>query len=140
MVKKTTGAFALALILAACGPGEESDNTLVIGDRFFVTQIMDIFMNPRIHVGRTIQYEGLFRTLVWVTGNDNFAVIRYTIGCCGEEPIGLRILLPDGMEPFANDAWVRVTGILERSNGSPVVRATSIVETAERGASFVDPR
>jgi len=139
-MKKTVGAFALALILMACTSDEENDDTLVIGDRFFVTQIMDIFMNPRIYMGKTIRYEGMFRTLIWFTGDDNFAVIRYTIGCCGEEPIGLRVLLPCGMEPFAEDAWVEVIGILERSNGSPVVRVTSIVETAERGSRFVAPR
>jgi len=140
MAKKTAGALALALILAACSPEEESDSALVIGDRFFVTQIMDIFMNPRRYVGRAIRYEGMFRTLVWFSTTDNFAVIRYTLSCCGEAQIGLRVLLPDGMKPFEDDTWVEVIGVVERSAGSPVVRVTSMVETAERGARFVDPR
>jgi len=137
-MKKLVGIFAFAMILAACIPNEANDNVLVIGDRFFITQVNDIFVNTQEYMGRTIRYEGLFRTVDWFpTPHDSFIVYRYTMSCCGEDPIGFEVILPAGMRPLEDFVWVEVTGVVERSHGFPAIRATSIVEKPDFGAVFV---
>jgi len=136
-MKITFATFAFALILTAC-MDEENDNTLVISDRFFRTQVTDVFMNAQGYMGRIIQFEGLFRTVDWFsTSHDSFVVHRYIMSCCTRDPIGFEVFLPDGLAPFADQTWVEVTGMLEESHGLPAVRATSIIEKAERGLVFV---
>jgi len=134
-MKKIAVVFALAFIFAGCA---NDDDILVIGDRFFITQVSDVFVNLHEHMGRTIRHEGLFRTVDWFPTPDNsFVVYRYTMSCCGEEPIGFEVFLPAGMSPFADYAWVQVTGVVERSHGFPAIRATSIVEMPDIGVVFV---
>jgi len=137
-MRKLVGILAVAVVLAACTPNEESDNALVIGDRFFVTQVIDVFVNLPEYMGRTIRYEGIFRTVDWFpTPHDNFIVYRYTMSCCGQDPIGFEVLLPPGVRPFDDFSWVEVTGVVEESHGFPAVRITSIVEAPDRGAAMV---
>ena len=137
-MKEAVAVFAFALVLAACS---SDDDILEIGDRFFVTQIIDIFTNPQDYLGRTVRYEGIFRAIHWPqTGNYYFAVIRYMTSCCGTEPIGLEVLLPSSMAPVADRAWVQITGVFEKSQGFPAVRATALVETPQRGSGFVERR
>jgi len=134
---KIVGVFALAVILAGCG-NRSDDNILVIGDRFFVQQVHDIFLNTSQFLGWTIQYEGIFRIIHWSHGDDFHVVMRYTISCCGEVPIGFFILLPDSLSLFPPDhAWVKLTGVLEEYNDFLVIRATSLIEMEERGSDFV---
>ena len=136
---------ALAVILAACGNrpgggenGPGGGGLLVISDRFFVQQIHDIWLNTSQYVGRTIQYEGIFRTVHWRTGGDDHIVIRYTISCCGEVPIGFYILLSDNFYPLPpENTWVEITGVVEIHGGTLLVRAVSLVETEDRGDGFV---
>ena len=136
--KRTATIFSIALILTACTSDGENDNTLVISDTFFRTQVTDVFINAREHMGRTIQFEGLFRTVDWFpTSHDSFVVHRYIMGCCTRDPIGFEVFLPDDMTPFADQTWVEVTGVLEESHGLPAVRAASIIEKAEQGRIFV---
>ena len=136
--KITFAIFAFAVILTACTPDGENDNTLVISDTFFRTQVTDVFINAREHMGRIIQFEGLFRTVDWFpTPHDSFVVHRYIMGCCTRDPIGFEVFLPDGMAPFADQTWVEVTGVLEESHGLLAVRATSIIKKAEQGRIFV---
>jgi len=136
--EKTAIIFSLVLILTACTPEGENDNTLVIGDLFFRTQVTDVFMNAQRYMDRTIQFEGLFQTVDWFpTAHDSFAVHRYIMSCCTRAPIGFEVFLPDDMVPFADETWVEVTGVLKESHGLPAVRATSIIEKAEQGRIFV---
>jgi len=137
-MKKMAGVLALAVILGACGMGSD-DGIIVIGDRFFVLQMHDIFLNRQQHLGRTIQYEGIFRTIYWPpTGNYYNVVMRYTLSCCGEVPIGFDIIFSDYFFPLPpNHAWVEVTGVLEEYDGFLVVRAISLIEMEDRGDGFV---
>ncbi|MCL2381916.1 MAG: hypothetical protein FWC64_10080 [Treponema sp.] len=131
-MKKAIGIFALALLLAGCSPNR-ADGTLVIGGRFFAHQLQDIFMNPQLYMGRAIQHEGVFRIFHEPgTGYDFYAVVREVPSCCGDVPIGIEILLPDGTEPFADWAWVEVTGVLEEHQGFPAIRATLLREGQPR--------
>jgi len=141
-MKKTMVIFALAfvLILSACGEGSSAggdSDIIVIGERFFVNQVVEIVVNANQYMGRTIQFEGIFRAISnSQTGDSHFFVMRYTMGCCGIEMVGLELIMEDGV-PFGDDAWVEVTGVLERRDGLPMLRVTAITEMDERGSEFV---
>jgi len=138
-VKKIAWILALVVILAGCGIRTDDDGIIRIGERFFVQQVFDILLNTQDYLGRTIQYEGIFRIVQWRAEGDDHIVIRYTMGCCGEEPVGFFILLSDNLYPFPSDqAWVNVTGVLEIYEGSLMLRAISLVEMEERGSALVD--
>jgi len=100
----------IVLLFTACA---NSEDVLVIGERFFVTEIMEIYLNSDDYLGRTIQYEGLFRTAYWETQGIYFHYVsRRTYGCCGDDGIvGFEVYL-DGAEPFSDNACVEVFGVL----------------------------
>ena len=165
-MKKIITVLSLAFILSGCGITESvsnansenapagnsalaesshtaiSNDTLVIEERFFVFWMWDIVFNSDNYLGRTIQYEGMFRTLHWDDGYLH-QVFRYTEGCCGPDGIiGLEVRLDSiDIEPFPDGAWVEVAGILEEfvEGGRTFVRleVISIIEMDERGAEFV---
>jgi len=117
-------------------PEVDARNVIVIGERFFVNQMFEIFLNHQQYIDRVVQYEGLFRTIEW-NGLDFYIVYRYMLGCCGEEErIGFEVVM-DGFEPFADDAWVEVVGVLDTDDGFLVLRVISITEMDERGLTFV---
>jgi len=130
--------LALAMILGACGNRSDDDGILVIGDRFFIHQVHDIFMNTQQYLGQTIRYEGIFRIVNWRAAGYDHVVMRYAMGCCTREPIGFFILLSDCLYPFPPDhAWVEVTGVVEIYEGSLMINALSLIEMEERGLQFV---
>ncbi|MCL2226945.1 MAG: hypothetical protein FWB97_04885 [Oscillospiraceae bacterium] len=119
-------------------PPEETnlEDAIVIGERFFINQMFEIFLNHQLYLGRTIQYEGIFQAIEW-DGVIFHIVFRYTAGCCGNDGrVGFELIM-DGFEPFQDDTWVEVTGILEYDNGFLVLRPISIIEMDERGAEVV---
>ena len=137
-MRKIAGILALAVILGACGNEPEDDGILVIGDRFFVHQVNDILLNTQQYLGRTIRYEGIFRTVDWRAAGYDHIVMRYAMGCCTREPIGFFILLPDSIYPVPPDhAWVEITGVVEENNGFLMINAISLIEMEERGFYFV---
>jgi len=122
----------------AAEPARSSgQGVIVIGERFFVNQFMEIMLNQQLYMGRNLQFEGMFFTTNF-DGRDFHLVYRYTIGCCGEEPIGLVVDLGD-FEPFADDAWVEVFGSLDfdYNAGLLTLRVLSIRELDERGSPVV---
>ena len=138
-MKKLLILLAVILLLAGC---TGSDDIIEIGDRFFLTQAMDIVINADEYIGRTIRYEGIFQTFHRpATGGDYHQVIRNTFGCCGDDGIvGFVVYLGD-IEPFSDNAWVEVVGILEWFDAGgfqfPRIAADSVTEMAERGQEFV---
>ena len=139
-------AFIIAgLLIAGCaagGAGNPDEDIVEITERFFVTQLMELFTNPDEFIGRTIRYEGMFSSHLWEhTGEYFHFVYRYTDGCCSpEETAGLEVYL-NNFEPLPDNAWVEVVGVFERfeSGGSSFLRLNviSLVELEERGAEFV---
>ena len=129
------------IALVGCG---ESDNIFTIDERFFLIQVDDIYLNPARFMGRTIRYEGIFYVNLFgpaqtVDGDEVslFYVVRYTLGCCGDDGyIGFEVIL-DGIEPLADGAWVEVTGVLEHEGRRLFLRVTSLVELDVRGMEFV---
>ena len=130
-----TAVFVLAGCVDSDGASASGDNTVVISERFFVNEMLEIVMNHRQYLGRTLQFEGMFRAIP-VDDVDRFIVMRYMDGCCGQDAIGLEVIIGD-LAPFAHDAWVEVTGTLDLDDGFLVVRVTSITELEERGSEFV---
>ncbi|MDR2162425.1 MAG: DUF1980 domain-containing protein, partial [Clostridiales Family XIII bacterium] len=41
-------------------PDRSDEGPLVVGDKMFVGQMNDIYLNPNDYIGRTIRYEGFF--------------------------------------------------------------------------------
>ena len=138
-MRKITVILSLAVILAGCG-NRSDDDILVIGDRFFVNQVHNIFLNTPQYLGRTIRYEGIFRILYWPPEYTHYHVVmRYAASCCSREPIGFFIRLPDSLDTIPPDhAWVEITGVLEFHEDSLlIVNAISLIEMEERGFQFV---
>ncbi|MCL1993620.1 MAG: hypothetical protein FWG66_11815 [Spirochaetes bacterium] len=108
-------AFVAAAFLSGCGqesgPG---DGTIVLDERVFIQQVTEITMEMDNFVGQTVRYEGLFGTISSsITGREHNWVIRLMV-CCDPlgEPIGFFVDIGE-REPFPNDTWVEVTGVLE---------------------------
>jgi len=140
-------ALFLALLLTACGgdgSGVSSEGIVEIPERFFVTQMESLRINADDYVGRTLRYEGLFMTSFWdLTGEDAYLIYRYVWDCCGNDgQAGFIIDLGD-IEPFPDNAWVEVTGVLEWFEVDEFrflrVAAISIREMEERGTEVVMP-
>ena len=138
-MRKLLTLFAVILLLSGCAGG---DDVIEIRERSFVTQITDIYANADEYIGRTIRYEGLFQTFHRpATGGYYHQVVRITFGCCGYDGVtGFEVYLGD-IEPFPDNAWVEVVGVLEWFDSGwfsmPGVAVTSVTELAERGQEFV---
>ena len=141
-MKRLLAIFIIVLLLAICLTACSSDDAdiLEIGERFFVTQINQIFLDPEAYLGRMVRYEGMFFR-AHLEGEDFYVVIRYTFGCCGNDGmIGFEVVL-NGTEPFPDDTWVEVTGVLEeyetQGQAFLVVNATTVTQMPERGQEIV---
>ena len=140
-MRKLLALLLAALLLAGCAANGSDDDVVEIEDRFFLTQVNHIWRNTDEYVGRTIRYEGMFRAFYWPATGLFYMVHRYTLGCCGNDGItGFEVYLGD-IEPFADDTWVEVDGILEWYETDTLrilrVAATSITELEERGREVV---
>ena len=128
----------LVLLSVGCADREE---VVEIEGRFFLTQVNHIRRNSDDYIGRTVQYEGMFRSFYWPATGLFHMVHRHTLGCCGYDGIvGFEVDLGD-IEPFPDDAWVEVIGVLtqcEEDNRRTLrVIVTSITEVDERGEEVV---
>jgi len=145
-MKKILIILLIVLLLAGCsGGGGNDDGVVEISERFFITEMMHINRNAEDYVGRTVRYEGMFRTLHWAaTGENYFMVLRNVMDCCGDDGIiGYEVYLGD-IAPLPDNAWVEITGVLEWyevGGGMQFLRviATSLRELDVRGAEFVQP-
>jgi len=87
------------------------DGILVLDDPYFVEWIQAIHMNRDLFLGRTVQFDGFFMSMLWGEEDEViYSVARFTMGCCGLH--GFEIYLNEIPQP-PEDTWVTVTGILE---------------------------
>ena len=134
----------LLVLLAGCGGGNGDNGgdepVIEIGDRLFIMQVDNIYTNPQRYLGRTVRLQGIFETHHW-EGQTNHVVFRNAPGCCGDDGMVGFLLNLDGAASPADNAWVEVTGELERFGMMPNeirLRVLDIEEMAERGMEFVN--
>ena len=137
-MRKLIMLLLIVLLLVGCSNGE---GIVEIEERFFLAQVNHIRRNADAYVGRTLRYEGMFRTFHWPARGDFHMVLRHTFGCCGDDGIvGFEVYLGD-IDPPPYDAWVEISGVLESYTMDNLrilrVAATSITELDERGEEVV---
>ncbi|MDR2932018.1 MAG: hypothetical protein LBV27_02820 [Oscillospiraceae bacterium] len=118
-----------------------SGDVVSINERLFIAQTNDIYINAGDYMGKTIQYEGIFKTDYWADmGRTFYYVIRYGPGCCGYDGEAGFEVAWEGDWPKEDD-WCEAVGILEEyeENGWPFLRLnlTSLTVLEERGAEYV---
>jgi uncharacterized membrane protein YcgQ (UPF0703/DUF1980 family) len=118
-----------------------NDNLVEISEKLFIAQTNDIYINTDDYLGKTIKYEGLFKSMYWPeAGKDIHFVIRYGPGCCGYDgEAGFQVAW-DGEWPKEDD-WCEAVGVLElyEVKGLQYLRLalTSLTVLDERGAEYV---
>jgi len=163
MKRLTLFGLLLAILLVGCSPGgttappleltgadfaEFGEDVLVIGERVFVAQVSSVFMNLEQYLGRTVRYEGGFKSgIMPLTGQPFYYVVRYGPGCCGPTDglIGFEVAWPggwpEGFEPTQPGDWVEVIGVFELYDayGFDQLRVSllSLTVQEEGGSPFV---
>ena len=89
------------------------DGVIDIGEKMFVTQTNEIYLNYEDYLGKTFRYEGLFLSSYFEQTDITYCyVIRYGPGCCSYDATAGFEIAWDGDYPAEND-WVQVVGTLE---------------------------
>lgn len=89
------------------------DETLIIGEKMFITQIEEIYYNFEHYKDKKIVVEGMYTLFYDENGVKNKPVVyRNAPGCCGNDGWAGFYLNYDGEYPEDND-WIKVTGTLE---------------------------
>jgi uncharacterized membrane protein YcgQ (UPF0703/DUF1980 family) len=117
------------------------EDMLVVGDKMFVGQMNDIYLNPENYIGRAIRYEGFFTFFDDEdTGQRYNCVVRNGPGCCGYDAlVGLEVEW-QGEMPQPDD-WCSVEGTIDTyaEGGADyiVVRADALDVMPYRGEDTV---
>jgi uncharacterized membrane protein YcgQ (UPF0703/DUF1980 family) len=118
-----------------------SGDLVEIKEKMFIAQSNDIYLNAEDYLGKTIKYEGIFKSIYWEAEDETYYfVIRYGPGCCGYDGEAGFEVTWDGEWP-QDDDWCEAVGVLEQYeiDGLPYLRLslTSLTVLNERGAEFV---
>jgi uncharacterized membrane protein YcgQ (UPF0703/DUF1980 family) len=96
-------------------PKAESIDTVEIGEKMFVSQVNDVYLNADDYLGKTIKLEGIFKQEQGYEKSYCF-VLRYGPGCCGNDGnVGFEVAWANEQaQPYpAIDSWVEATGVLK---------------------------
>lgn len=114
-----------------------------IKEKMFISQTNDIYLNAQDYLGKTIRYEGIYKTYSWEGESTVYQyVIRYGPGCCGNDgEAGFQVIW-EGEHP-AEDDWVEAVGVLEEHEDEDGwrflwLKLTSLTVLEKRGAEFVE--
>lgn len=116
-----------------------------IGEKMFIAQCNDVYLNASDYIGKIISIEGLYKFQQYPFQGKTITeqyVMRYGPGCCGNDGSAGFELAYDG-EPIGDNAWVRVVGTLDMvpREGTDyfrlVLRVLQLQELDVRGAEFV---
>lgn len=133
--------FTLDTRASAAIKENSKDKVVKINERLFIAQTNDIYMNAEDYLGKTISYEGIYKT---VNNEDSgeilHFVIRYGPGCCAYDAEAGFEVVWDKEWP-QDDDWCEVTGVLEqyKADGQPFLRLalTSLKVLKKRGMERV---
>lgn len=123
-------------------PQKKNGEELVITEKFFITQINDIFYNIDDYKGKTIVVEGMFSMFP----NSNGELVIPTVyrlgpGCCGNDGWGGFMLHYDGELPEAGE-WIEVKGTPSIQEEDLFINlyldVTSFKIKKERGSEYVE--
>lgn len=110
-----------------------------ISERLFIAQTNDIYINADDYLGKTIKYEGIFKTSEW-EGQPLYYVIRYGPGCCGYDGEAGFEIVWEGPMPEEDD-WTEAIGVLESYDEDGYsylrLRLSSLTVLEVRGEEFV---
>ncbi|MBR1540499.1 MAG: hypothetical protein IJ629_04970 [Clostridia bacterium] len=139
---------ALALIqkptASQAGNSKKSNSNvkidLDITDNYFIAQTNDVYLNYKEYEGKTVRMEGYFYVYQdYLTGENYYAVVRNSPGCCGNDGLAGLDIKWDGEYPAVN-AWIQVVGKISKyseEDPTPVILVSSLEETPE-GTGFVN--
>jgi uncharacterized membrane protein YcgQ (UPF0703/DUF1980 family) len=119
----------------------DAGGVLEIGEKMFVGQMNDIYLNPDEYLGKTIQYEGYYTYFENdETGQRYDCIVRNGPGCCGyDSSVGFEVDWKGNLPEV--DDWCSVQGIVDiyDENGLDyiVVRADSLDVLPYRGNDTV---
>jgi uncharacterized membrane protein YcgQ (UPF0703/DUF1980 family) len=137
-------AVTVLFFTIGCTKGNSTD-TVEIGEKMFIAQINDIYLNADDYFGKTIKLEGIFKQTQYVEGQDQYYfVIRYGPGCCGNDGnVGFEVAWDkEKVQPYpADDSWVEAEGVLkfyeEEGYRLSYLDLSSLNVKSERGAETV---
>ena len=111
-----------------------------ITDNFFIAQTNDVYINYSDYEGKIVRIEGYFYVYQdYNSGENYYAVVRNSPGCCGNDGLAGLDIKYDGEYP-AEKTWIRVVGKISKyseQDPTPVIIVSSLEETKE-GTGFVN--
>ena len=136
-------ALCVFLLAASCSRSSSRERAIEIGERMFVGQVNNIYLNAERYMGRTIKLEGVFNREQW-EGQTHYFVIRTGPGCCGDDgKVGFEVRWTEDQRPYpAHDSWVEAVGTLQayRSGSASLLYLdlSSLSVLNRRGREFVN--
>jgi len=111
---------------------------LVIGDKYFITQLNEIYLNTEDYLGKIIEIEGFPLS----NGQYNF-VARYGPGCCSNDAIAyLEYEYDTDLELIDEKDWIKIIGEIckgQDADGTEYIyiNALSVEKKDTRGVDTV---
>lgn len=113
------------------------EETLVLKDKYFLTQLNDIYYNIDEYKGRKIEIEGFP-----MSDEKSTFVGRYGPGCCSIDGYAyIEYKFPEKLDLVNEKDWIKVTGTIQkRYEGNIIyvyINATSVEKLETRGTERV---
>ena len=135
------GMIALIALFFMANCSGQTD-VIEIGERLFIGQVNDIYLNANDYLGKTIKLEGVFKK--YVTLNKTYYhVIRYGADeCCDNTPFGFEVVFSRNQSFPEPESWVEAIGVLKLEKVNDFyshlfLDLSSLTTLNERGAEFV---
>lgn len=114
---------------------KSEEDVLVIGEKMYITQINDIYLNPQKYYGKTVEIEGF--PMKDPDAGYTF-VGRYGPGCCVSDGYAsMEYQYSEPMDLVEIEDWIRVKGTIKRGfDGGTTytyIEATSVEKLLDRG-------
>jgi len=140
-------ATAILFFTASCSKTKDNadpKDAVEIGEKMFLTQVNDIYLNADDYLGKTIKLEGIFKQDEGFDKTYCF-VIRYGPGCCGYDgTAGFEVAwTADKIKKYpVVDSWVEAIGVLKYYQEDPSMKylyldLTSLTTLSKRGVETV---